>query len=191
VRERGEELTGEERGGGYDARAEATMKKIAAIALAVGLCAASARAQSAEGMFAQGQVAAVLDAFHAAAAAADEDKYFSYLASDAVFLGTDATERWTKDEFRKWAHPYFAKGKAWTYRSTARWVAFSPDRRFAWFDELLENANLGTCRGSGVMVATSEGWRIEQYNLSIAVPNDVSDAVVKTIRDGARPRGKK
>ena len=107
------------------------MKKIAAIALAAGLCAASARAQSAEGMFAQGQVAAVLDAFHAAAAAADEDKYFSYLAPDAVFLGTDATERWTKDEFRKWAHPYFAKGKAWTYRSTARWVAFSPDRRFA------------------------------------------------------------
>ena len=167
------------------------MKKIAAIALAAGLCAASARAQSAEGMFAQGQVAAVLDGFHAAAAAADEDKYFSYLAPDAVFLGTDATERWTKDEFRKWAHPYFAKGKAWTYRSTARWVAFSPDRRFAWFDELLENANLGTCRGSGVMVATSEGWRIEQYNLSIAVPNDVSDAVVKTIRDGARPGGRK
>jgi len=167
------------------------MKKIAAIALAAGLCAASARAQSAEGMFAQGQVAAVLDAFHAAAAAADEDRYFSYLAPDAVFLGTDATERWTKDEFRKWAHPYFAKGKAWTYRSTARWVAFSPDRRFAWFDELLENANLGTCRGSGVMVATSDGWRIEQYNLSIAVPNEVSDAVVKTIRDGARPGGRK
>ena len=167
------------------------MKKIAAIALAACLGAASARAQSAEGMFAQGQVAAVLDGFHAAAAAADEDKYFSYLAPDAVFLGTDATERWTKDEFRKWAHPYFAKGKAWTYRSTARWVAFSPDRRFAWFDELLDNANLGTCRGSGVMVATSEGWRIEQYNLSIAVPNDVSDAVVKTIRDAARPGGKK
>jgi len=42
-----------------------------------------------------------------------------------------------------------------------------------------------------VMVATSDGWRIEQYNLSIAVPNEVSDAVVKTIRDGARPGGRK
>jgi len=165
--------------------------KIAALALALSLGAGAARAQSPDGMFAQGQVAAVLDGFHAAAAKADEDKYFSYLAPDAVFLGTDATERWTKDEFRKWAHPYFAKGKAWTYRSTQRWIAFSPDRRFAWFDELLENAGLGTCRGSGVMVATPEGWRIEQYNLSIAVPNDVSDAVVKTIRDAAPAGGRK
>jgi len=166
------------------------------IRLAAAACllaaAAAAAAQSAEGMFAQGAVAAVLDGFHAAAAAADEEKYFSYLAPDAVFLGTDATERWTKDEFRKWAHPYFARGKAWTYRSTSRWISFSPDRRLAWFDELLDNASLGTCRGSGVLVATPDGWRIEQYNLAIMVPNDAADAVVKTIRDSAtRPSSPK
>ena len=149
-------------------------------------------AQSAEGMFAQGQVAAALDGFHAAAAAADEEKYFSYFAPDAVFLGTDASERWTRDDFRKWAHPYFARGKAWTYKPRSRWIAFSPDRRTAWFDELLDNASLGTCRGSGVLVATSDGWRIEQYNLAIMVPNDAADAVVKTIRDAAvRPAVKK
>jgi len=166
------------------------------IRLAAAAClfaaAAAAAAQSAEGMFAQGAVAAVLDGFHAAAAAADEEKYFSYLAPDAVFLGTDATERWTKDEFRKWAHPYFARGKAWTYRSTSRWISFSPDRRLAWFDELLDNASLGTCRGSGVLVATPDGWRIEQYNLAIMVPNGAADAVVKTIRDSAtRPSSPK
>ena len=149
-------------------------------------------AQSAEGMFAQGQVAAVLDGFHAAAAAADEEKYFSCFAPDAVFLGTDATERWTRDDFRKWAHPYFARGKAWTYKPRSRWIAFSPDRRTAWFDELLDNASLGTCRGSGVLVATSDGWKIEQYNLAIMVPNDAADAVVKTIRDSAtRPSNPK
>jgi hypothetical protein len=161
-------------------------------AAALWLAAIGAGAQSAEGMFAQGQVAAVLDGFHAAAAAADEEKYFAFFAPDAVFLGTDATERWTRDEFRKWAHPYFARGKAWTYKAASRWIAFSPDRRLAWFDELLDNASLGTCRGSGVLVLTSEGWRIEQYNLSIMVPNDAADAVVKVIRDSARrPASKK
>lgn len=154
--------------------------------------AAPVLAQSTEGMFAQGQVAAVLDGFHAAAAAADEEKYFAFFAPDAVFLGTDATERWTKDEFRRWAQPYFARGKAWTYRPKSRWIAFSPDRRMAWFDELLDNANLGTCRGSGVLILTSDGWRIEQYNLAIMVPNDAADAVVGTIRDAAaRPATKK
>lgn len=161
-------------------------------AAALWLAAIGAGAQSAEGMFAQGQVAAVLDGFHAAAAAADEEKYFAFFAPDAVFLGTDATERWTRDEFRKWAHPYFARGKAWTYKPSSRWIAFSPDRRMAWFDELLDNATLGRCRGSGVLVLTSDGWKIEQYNLSIMVPNEAADAVVRTIRDAAaRPAPKK
>jgi hypothetical protein len=161
------------------------MRCIARIALAL-LWPCLAAAQSVDGMFAQGAVAAVLDGFHAAGSTADEEKYFSYLAADAVFLGTDATERWTKDEFRKWAHPYFARGKAWTYKPSSRWISFAPDRRVAWFDEQLENAGLGTCRGSGVLVATSDGWKIEQYNLSIMVPNEVSDAVARTIRE-AKP----
>jgi len=141
----------------------------------------SAAARGAEPAAEKGTVAAVLDAFHAAAAAADEQKYFGLLAPDAVFLGTDATERWTRDEFRRYAHPYFAQGRGWTYRSTSRWIAFSPDRRVAWFDELLENAHLGTCRGSGVLVATAAGWRIAQYNLSIPVPNDLADEFAKRI----------
>jgi hypothetical protein len=145
-----------------------------------------AAAQTADGMFATGAVASVLDGFHAAAAAADEEKYFAALAPDAVFLGTDATERWTKDEFQKFAHPYFAKGKAWTYKATSRWISFAPDRQVAWFDELLESPHLGKCRGSGVLVLHAGAWKIEQYNLSIPIPNDLADSVVKRIADSAK-----
>ena len=158
------------------------MRRTAGLALLLGLLATAAAAQSADGMFATGSVAAVLDGFHAAAAAADEEKYFAALAPDAVFLGTDATERWTKEEFRRFAHPYFAKGKAWTYKATSRWISFAPDRQVAWFDELLESPHLGTCRGSGVLVSVGGSWKITQYNLSIPIPNALADAVVKQIR---------
>src|SRR5262245_50227026 len=57
----------------------------------------------------------VLDQFHDAASKADGTRYFSYLAPEAVFLGTDGTERWTKEEFRAYAEPYFSKGKGWTF----------------------------------------------------------------------------
>lgn len=158
------------------------------LAVCLGMVALAAPAQSPDGIFATGAIGGVIDAWHAAAAAADEEKYFSYFTADAVFLGTDATERWTRDEFRKWAHPYFARGKAWTYKSTARWISFAPDRRVAWFDELLENAHYGTCRGSGVLVATNGGWKIAQYNLSIPIPNELADDFVKRIAEYQKPK---
>jgi hypothetical protein len=162
------------------------------LCLAVWLFAGVLGAQSTDGMFASGAVAGVLDAFHAAAAAANEDKYFSLLTSDAAFLGTDPTERWTRDEFRKWAHPHFASGKGWTYRAKARWISFSPDRRVSWFDETLANASLGTCRGSGVLVLQPDGsWKIAQYNLSIPIPNALTDEIVGRIAAGAPPKEKK
>jgi hypothetical protein len=140
-------------------------------------------AQSPDGIFATGAVAGVLDAWHAAAAAADEEKYFAAFTPDAVFLGTDATERWTRDEFRRYAHPYFAKGKAWSFKAVSRWISFSPDRRVAWFDETLDTPNLGPCRGSGVLVRTGDAWKIAQYNLSIPVPNDLVDGIKKQIEE--------
>src|SRR4051812_38120578 len=57
----------------------------------------------------------VLDALHNSASKADAAKYFALFAPDAVFLGTDATERWTVDEFKAFAKPYFDQGKGWTY----------------------------------------------------------------------------
>src|SRR5262245_16848788 len=60
------------------------------------------------------EVEALLDDWHNAAAQADEERYFAHLAEDAIFLGTDASEGWTKEEFRAYAHPHFASGKGWT-----------------------------------------------------------------------------
>lgn len=147
------------------------------LGLCVALVCAAAVAQSAGDLPAPDAIGPSIDAWHAAAAAADEEKYFSYFAPDAVFLGTDATERWSRDEFRKFAHPYFAKGKAWDFKSVARWITVAPDRKTAWFDELLATPNLGPCRGSGVLVATNAGWKIAQYNLSMPIPNDLADEV--------------
>ena len=157
------------------------------VAFLVAVAAADARAQGP----ASATVASVIDSWHAAAAAADEEKYFSYFTPDAVFLGTDATERWTRDEFRKWAHPYFAKGKAWSFRATARWISFATDGSVAWFDERLDTPNLGPCRGSGVLVSTPAGWKIAQYNLSIPIPNDLADDFKKRIEEYERKGAKK
>ncbi len=154
------------------------------------LAAIPSLAQSPDGVFAQGAVAGVLDAWHAAAAAADEEKYFAAFTPDAVFLGTDATERWTRDEFRKFAHPYFAKGKAWSFKAVSRWISFSPDRRFAWFDEILDTPNLGPCRGSGVLVWSGDTWKIAQYNLSVPIPNDLMDDVKKRIEAYQKKKAK-
>jgi ketosteroid isomerase-like protein len=120
----------------------------------------------------------VLDSFHAAAAAANEDAYFAMFAPDAVFLGTDATERWGVATFRAFAHPFFASGKGWKYVPRGREVTFSEDGQVAWFDEMLDNEKYGELRGSGVLVKHEGTWKIAQYNLAFTVPNAVAPAVV-------------
>jgi hypothetical protein len=136
----------------------------------------------------QAQINAVLDDWHQAAANADEDHYFKHFTADAVFLGTDATERWTRDEFRKWAKPYFAKGKAWNFKATRRNVAFAKDGTVAWFDEALDTPNLGPARGSGVLVWDGKTWKIAQYNLSVPIPNDAFAEVKKVIESRTKPK---
>jgi hypothetical protein len=42
----------------------------------------------------------------------------------------------------------------------------------AWFDEDLETQNLGPARGSRVLSLRNGRWLVEQYVLSITVPND-------------------
>lgn len=130
---------------------------------------------------AEREVGKMLDAWHAAAASADEDSYFAHLAADAVFMGTDATERWNVEQFRAFAHPYFAKGKAWTFKAVSRHITIAPDARIGWFDELLDTANMGECRGSGVVIEKDGRWRIAQYNLSIPIPNALVDDFVSRI----------
>ena len=130
------------------------------------------------------EAAAVIDALHAAASSADGAAYFALFAPDARFIGTDATERWTLAEFRAYAEPYFARGQGWTYTPVERTVTLAPIQCMciAWFDEVLDSRSYGVTRGSGVLRKTRDGWKIEQYVLSFAVPNDRARAVVEAIR---------
>nr|WP_306672365.1 nuclear transport factor 2 family protein [Geothrix fuzhouensis] len=118
-----------------------------------------------------------MDDWHLAAAQADESRYFSHLAKDAVFLGTDPTERWTKATFQAWAHPIFKRGKAWTFQATRRAITLSQDGRTAWFDEDLATPNLGPARGTGVLTREGDRWLIQQYSLSIPIPNPLTNTV--------------
>ncbi len=131
-------------------------------------------------------VAETLDALHQAASDADFDRYNAVFAADAVFLGTDATERWTRDEFMAFAKPYFDQGRGWTYLMTERHVTVAEGGATAWFDEKLDNDNLGDTRGSGVLIKESGEWRISQYNLTIPVPNELAREVVDRIRGNAQ-----
>lgn len=136
---------------------------------------------------AKAEVGQTLAAFHAAAARADEAAYFELLAPAAVFLGTDATERWDKEAFRAFAHPYFAQGKGWTFVPRDRHVDFAAHGEVAWFDELLDSASYGECRGTGVLERIDGRWRILQYHLTIPVPNALAKEVVARIREQAAP----
>ena len=153
---------------------------VAVAALALGCAArASSPPLSAQQRVAHKRaVAAALDDWHDAAARADEERYFAHFLPHGVFLGTDATERWDARAFRAYAHPHFARGRAWSFRASRRVVTLTPDATIAWFDEDLETARLGPARGSGVLVRSPDGvWRIAQYNLALTIPNERFDAV--------------
>ena len=119
----------------------------------------------------QKEIETVLNQFHTAASNADGATYFSLFAENGVFIGTDKTERWPLADFKAFAEPIFADGKGWTYVMSERQVDFSPDGKTAWFDELLKNDAYGTSRGTGVLIATEEGWKITQYHLTFPIPN--------------------
>ena len=126
----------------------------------------------------------VLDDFHLAASEPDEERYFGHLAEDAVFLGTDATERWSKQAFREYAHTRMSTGTGWTYHCFERHVTLSPAGDAAWFDERLTNAKYGEVRGSGALRRQGGRWRITQYNLAFPVPNELAPRLVELIRAG-------
>lgn len=131
------------------------------------------------------RIEAVLDGFHAAASSADESEYLALLAPDAVFLGTDGGERWAGETYRAFIHSYFSRGIGWTYTPAQRSVAVAVDGGTAWFDERLENDSYGACRGTGVLQLRDGEWRVEQYNLTIPIPNELAGEVVARIRGAA------
>jgi hypothetical protein len=124
------------------------------------------------------EITSVLDSFNTAAAKADYNNYFKYLTDDAVFIGTDAGEYWNKKDFMIWAKPYFDKGKAWDFKSMERHIYFDQTGTTAWFDELL-NTQMKICRGSGVLTKENNQWKIQQYVLSMTMPNTQMNEAIK------------
>ena len=124
------------------------------------------------------QIRLLLDNWHRAAAQANFEDYFNAMNDDAIFIGTDATENWNKKAFQAYSKPYFDKGKAWSFSPLERHIYFSKDGKTAWFDELL-NTQMKICRGSGIVEKVKGVWKIKHYVLSMTIPNDNSDAVIK------------
>ncbi|WP_281322876.1 nuclear transport factor 2 family protein [Flavobacterium aestivum] len=123
-----------------------------------------------------------LDAWHKAAAEANFNAYFGTLTDDAIYIGTDPTENWDMNAFKAFAKPYFDRGRAWNFTALERHIYFDKSGKLAWFDELL-NTQMKICRGSGVLVKIGKEWKIKHYVLSMTVPNDNTNAVVK-IKEG-------
>lgn len=150
------------------------------LAVLVSACApAAAPPPAADVAVERAAVDSVLTDLHASASRADWDHYFGLYAPDAVFFGTDATERWNLEEFRGYATPT----RGWSYTPTERHIFLDADANTAWFDERLQNASYGETRGTGVLVRGDSGWKISQYNLTIPIPNDLAGDVVRRIRE--------
>lgn len=96
------------------------------------------------------EIGNILDSWHRAAGIADFDAYFNLMTSDAVFIGTDASENWQVEEFKAYAKPHFDKGKAWNFKAVERQIYVNDEGDYAWFDELLDT-QMKLCRGSGVL----------------------------------------
>ena len=124
------------------------------------------------------QINSFLDHWHLAATNADYKGYFDAFASDGIFVGTDATEHWSKGKFEVFAKPFFDRGKTWDFKAVERHIYFSKDQKTVWFDELLSTWMKG-CRGSGVLVKSDGKWQIKHYVLSMTVPNDNTNAVIQ------------
>lgn len=125
------------------------------------------------------RIDSLLTRWHRAAARADSAAFFDALANDAVYIGTDKTEHWTKAEFLGFAAPYFARGKAWSFRATERHVFYDPDANVAHADELLDTW-MGPCRGTAVLRRRGDNdWEIVHYTLSVTVDNDKIEAFKK------------
>lgn len=118
-----------------------------------------------------------MNTWHQDVANSDFETYFSKIDSLGYFIGTDASEVWTKAEFASWTKPYFDKKKTWNFKPLNRHFYINEAGDMAWFDEVLDTW-MGICRGSGVLRQKDGKWRIMQYVLSTTIPNDDIQAVI-------------
>jgi hypothetical protein len=120
-----------------------------------------------------------IEEWHKNAAEADTT-YFDKIGENGIYIGTDASEYWTKDEFVTWSRKYFENGKAWSFSTIERNIY--TEGNVVWFDELL-NTGMGVCRASGVIKIDDDKFIILHYHLSIAIPNEDVKQIKKIIED--------
>lgn len=128
------------------------------------------------------EISKILDTWHLNAAETNFEAYFAAMSNKSVFVGTDAAEVWNIQQFKDFSKPYFDKGKAWRFTSVERNVYLNSNGEIAWFDELLATW-MGVCRGSGVLKKDKGSWKIEHYVLSVTVPNDNIQDVMKVNKE--------
>jgi len=98
-----------------------------------------------------------ITAWHEAAANSEHADYIGAMADNGIYIGTDATEYWTKIGFDKWSKPYFDQHRGWKFGKLSRNIYLSKSGDLAWFDELL-STSMGVCRGSGVLEQEAGKW---------------------------------
>ena len=125
--------------------------------------------------WAQDDLDVLLNGLHLDAHKGNFESYFDRYSTDAVFLGTDKTERWTIEEFKAYAKPAFSDGHGWTYSLIER--NWEGNGNIRWFDEILLNEKLGHCRGTGVIELINGEWKISHYALTMLVPNSIAAEV--------------
>ena len=127
------------------------------------------------------KVNTLMDNWHHAAAVADEEIFFGSMTAEGIYLGTDKTEKWKRDEMKAWSSKYFERDTAWAFTPYDREIYFSEEGTTAWFDELLETW-MGPCRGSGICRYEKGTWKLAHYNLAMLIDNDDVNSVIELIQ---------
>ncbi len=117
----------------------------------------------------------VLADFHLAASQTDPQRFLEHLASDALFFGPDAADRFDLEALRE----RFSDVALWLGEASERHVFVSADETLVWFDERLDSGRLhasGVLRRAGGEQAEDptegpmERWQIVQYHAGTSVP---------------------
>lgn len=140
----------------------------------------------------------LLHSYYAHSPGADIDKYFSCFSSQGRFLGTDGTESWSMEDYRRYLEPFFSPEQKVAYlpyvpkadsRKFNAFPANSPNPSIVAFDELLEIEGIkAQARGTGSLIWNSDQnkWLIFSYHLSIPVPNEIARRVCDLTRSGQK-----
>lgn len=123
----------------------------------------------------------MIDNWHKAAARADEDVFFGSMTEDCIYIGTDKSERWLRDDMKTWSAEFFKRDKAWDFKPIEREVYLSDDGKLAWFNETLDTW-MGVCRSSGVVALVDGEWKLKHYHLSVTVPNDAVKDFIELVK---------